>query len=505
MANPKYKPYNQEQSLLITFDSEEFIPANSFARHINKVFENHINIQAFEQKIMNGTEKGGASAYNIRMMLKLIFYSYCMGVYYSRDIENKCLTDIYYIYLTGYTKTDHSTICRFINKYQEEIIDVFSQVVYIMEESGYIDKNIIAIDGTKIKANANSRFSGTLKDYENKKEQLQERIKYLIEQHSEADNKEERDQIIKKQKASEKWQEKIDNFFKEITKKEQEAKVTNEKKIAGKNPRPPRYNLTDPDCRIMKNDKNGTFPGYNAQTAVEAKNHIVINCKVYNAASESVLFQDIVEETKEHINLKGRNKTKLLADAGYYNAENIVYIEREKINAYIPEGRDDAHGKDRKNKFKKIGSEMCKKQKRKGEPHLICPGKHRMKFRYIKTDRGEQYYVFRPDHDRCLKCRHYSNCKGYLKHPTVKNFVVSKIIFDNLETIKSMKKKLQSKKGRKIYNKRIGIVEHPFGEIKEYKNFQRFSYRGEVKVNMQWSLVCTAYNLRKWHRIINRN
>ena len=75
------------------------------------------------------------------------------------------------------------------------------------------------------------------------------------------------------------------------------------------------------------------------------------------------------------------------------------------------------------------------------------------------------------------------------------------MIFDNLEIINNMKAKLQNAAGREIYNKRIGIVEHPFGEIKEHKKFQRFNYLCVAKVNTQWKIVCAAYNLRKWNKL----
>ena len=92
---PNYKEYNQNQNILLAFDSDKFISEDSIARHINYVFEKEISIAKFESKIKNDTEQGGASCFNTRMILKKIFYAYTQYNYSSREIEAKCLTDIY--------------------------------------------------------------------------------------------------------------------------------------------------------------------------------------------------------------------------------------------------------------------------------------------------------------------------------------------------------------------------------------------------------------------------
>ena len=98
---PNYMEYNQNQNILLAFDSNKFISEDSIARHINYVFEEEISIAKFESKVKNDTGQGGASCFNIRMILKIIFYAYTRCNYSSRVIEAKSLTDIDYIYLTG--------------------------------------------------------------------------------------------------------------------------------------------------------------------------------------------------------------------------------------------------------------------------------------------------------------------------------------------------------------------------------------------------------------------
>lgn len=495
---PNYKPYNQKQNLFITFDSDEFIPKNSLARHIDYVFEKEINIEKFETKIKNDTEKGGAPAFNVRMMLKVIFYSYTQSNYSSRTMEKKCMTDVYYIFLSGYQKVDHSTICRFIDKYGEEITEVFSQVVYILEKSGYINRKIIAIDGSKIKASANKRFCGTVAEYKQKQKELRERINYLINKHKQEDTKDEEKKVKQEKKINryEKWHKKISGFLKELAKAEKPDSVKN---LEGKAPRPERYNLTDGDCRIMKSESNGIFTGYNAQTAVDEENNIIVTNEVYNRASDKVLTTDIVNK----VELK--EETKLVMDAGYHSIDALIDLDKKKIDAYIPEGRDDAHLQPKKTKYKGIGVEHCEKIKEKNKAVIKCPGGQEMESRYIKQDRREKRYVFHPDKAECAGCSYYKKCQGHIKKLSRKKFEVSCKILDNIKIINEMKKKLQSAEGREIYNKRIGIVEHPFGEIKEHKKFQRFSYRGLKKVKVQWSMICTAYNLTKWNKINNSN
>jgi hypothetical protein len=108
------------------------------------------------------------------MMLKVIFYSYAQGIYSSREMEDRMRWDPNYIYLSANQRVDHSTICNFILKYGEEIKAVFSRLVYVMAKMGYITMDFVAIDGTKIRADASMRVTGNVEEFRQQRDRIEE-------------------------------------------------------------------------------------------------------------------------------------------------------------------------------------------------------------------------------------------------------------------------------------------------------------------------------------------
>jgi hypothetical protein len=115
-------------------------------------------------------------------MLKIIFYAFSQGIYSMRKIASKFLScHTAFIYLSGYQTVNHSTLFRFINYYLSEIQDIFTKILYITNNLGYVTKNLIAIDGCKIKANASKKFTGNYAIFEKKKKTYEKMIAKLLE------------------------------------------------------------------------------------------------------------------------------------------------------------------------------------------------------------------------------------------------------------------------------------------------------------------------------------
>ena len=122
-------------------------------------------------------------------MLGVIFYGISQGVMTSRKMERACRNHLGFMYVSGHGKPDHATICRFINEHFEGIKEVFSQLLYMAHEQGYLDYREIATDGTKIRANASKRFSGTIRDFEKRKRKLEEKIGQALEKLKQAEGR----------------------------------------------------------------------------------------------------------------------------------------------------------------------------------------------------------------------------------------------------------------------------------------------------------------------------
>ena len=124
-------------------------------------------------------DQGGEASYDPRSLLGIIFYGFCRGTFSSRKLSIACLHDSSFMFVSGFATPEHSTICRFIITHKQAIISLFAQVLYIADNMKLVDYTMIAIDGTKIKANASKQFNGTLDDFRKKEGKLQGQIKRL--------------------------------------------------------------------------------------------------------------------------------------------------------------------------------------------------------------------------------------------------------------------------------------------------------------------------------------
>ena len=165
----KYQEYNQEQEYFVTINKDVNYPEGTFVRFLNDFLEKHIDLKSFAKKRIN--DHCGAPAKHAKMILKIIFYGFSQGIYSIRELVSKYLTNhLDFIYLSGYQTIHHSTLSRFMIYYREEIISIFSTIFYISNNMGFVTKKLVAIDGSKIKANASKKFTGNAKTFKKKRE-----------------------------------------------------------------------------------------------------------------------------------------------------------------------------------------------------------------------------------------------------------------------------------------------------------------------------------------------
>jgi len=474
----RYRRYSPEESYFTLIDPKDVKDHNPLLKAIDSFVEEHVSMEPFSHRVKNEME--GAPAVHPRMMLKIIFYSYAQGIYSSREMEDRMRWDPNYIYLSANQKVDHSTICGFILKYKEEIKQIFSQLVYIMAKTGYVSMDFVAVDGTKIKADAGKRFTGDVKEFKEKRNRIEKKIERIL-QHTMDEGPESRNNKDKKLDALRREKEKIQVFLAEVE-KEEEA-------IRG------RVSLSDRDACMVK-DKDSKYMGYNCQIAVDEKAHAIIGAEVFNEASDRGLMQPMVEAVRDQTDM-GLGKTKIAFDAGYFSSENIRYCHDQGLDVYLPEGRGESGVKERKAGV--IGSRDCKLEIDDGIKRLTCPGGQVMEALEAKNDRGNYFYRFYPKVGECKGCRLRARC--YRNAKTQKGFSVKKEYFDNLSLRMRMTEKLSGAKGKRRMADRSCLVEHVFGEIKETLQFRRFIHRTMEKVKVIWELVCIGYNFRKLARL----
>ena len=482
LRKKRFKSYTPDDHTFLHLDPEKMFPNGSFERFIIDTV-NQLNLEKFEYSQQE--DLGGNEEYNPKAILGLLFYGYANGIFHSRKLESLCKHDIRYMFISGHATPEHSTISRFIIKYSKEIKELFAQILYIAIKSKYVSYKMIVIDGTKIKANAGEKFNGTIEDFKKKRKHLEKKIQEAINKQNASDKKEEAGYWKNKEERYKKEKEKITGFLEQAH--EVYTKANNEVK----------QNITDNDSRIMKEGGKGFIQGYNSQISVCEKNAIIVASSVNNNAADKEQFKVMVEETIKTASeyKKKLKKGKWISDNGYYSTENIIYCDKENIDAYISYKQDKKIYLEEENPQEIELKNGCRM---KGE-NIYCYGNKKLKLKRKRRSEGEIYCIYGiEDLKRCENCSKFDECVGKNKN---KEFWVKDKILKNIDKIINMRNKLRTKEGNMIYSRRMATIEKIFGYIKGILNFSRYTLRSIKKVEVQWKLLCSVYNIKRLYSL----
>lgn len=483
----RFRDYAPNQNQFFAFDPGQQFPVGTFERFLVDTLD-AIDIPASGEE-----DLGGETPYHPKALLGIILLGYAKGVFSSRKMERECRTNLSFMYVSGFNAPDHATISRFVASQDELMRMVFSRVLFIADECGYLDYRLIATDGTKIKANAASKFSGTLEMFESRRKRLEKKIELAIEKQRATDKKIEKEYWAKKETRYRKERAKISDFLKTAEVKEKhDGKETQQ-------------NITDPECRRMKIGME-VAESYNGQASACGKNGIIVAADVSNETNDYRLFSDSVDRLDSGMAELGKDskRTKYLFDNGYYTADNLALAAERDLDVYIADSRDHRIYLERKKPRKEsfITVDDCTLRKYKDFYSVTCPGGIRLTRYAIRTSRGRQFYTFPvPGRGRekeiCAACTLRAQCRGKNSYSHQKSFSYRKEYLDNKSFIEKHSKKLRSERGRRIYSRRMPTIERVFGHIKGNMGLWRFQRRGLKKVRNEWQIACTAHNLRR--------
>jgi transposase len=429
-----YRPYYPDEDLLLPPSLREWLPENHLAYFVSDVVDN-LDLSAMDA--VYGNEKRGQPPYDPRMMSKVLLYGYCVGVFSSRRIEKRLVEDIAFRILAAGNQPNFRTISDFRKIHLKTLSGLFEQVLKIALEAGAIKLGRVALDGTKMKANASKHKAMSYDRMQEKDKQIRAEVKQLLEQAEAADAEE--DARHGKDRRGDELPEELqrrESRLKKIreAKRALEARAREKAAAEGTDPKAAtpkekdQYNFTDPESRIMKG-ADGFVQGYNAQAVVEPKLQLIVGQAVTDATNDKQQLLPMVKMMEEQ---SGQRPREVLADSGYCSEKNL-----EQLN----EGQ--------------------------------TPERHIMG--YIATERQK--------HDEYRKpCPRGRLPKGATR-------------------VELMKRKLQTKAGKAIYAARKTIVEPVFGQIKHARGFRQFLLRGIDKVRGEWSLVCLTHNILKFYRL----
>ncbi|MBM4073926.1 MAG: IS1182 family transposase [Planctomycetes bacterium] len=438
-----FRPWDVDQVWLLPPSIQDLVPPGHVAHFVRDTVRNALDLS----RIMDSYgEERGYPPYHPGMMVALLLYAYSQGVYSSRRIARGCEERLDFAAVTGMQRPDFRTVSDFRKRHLSALAGLFVQVLKLCQAAGLVKLGHVALDGTKVKANASKHKAMSYGRMKQAEPALAAEVDRWLKQAVHVDQAEDRahgaerrgdempDWVANKQK-------RLEKIRAAKAALEAEARAAAAARSAdddgssgssartkpGPKPKPlsdvpddkAQRNFTDPDSRILPS-KDGFIQGYNAQAAVDSHAQVIVAHDLTNAASDQAQLSPLLDRTRANL---GRNPDEVSADAGYCSAANLRTLAWRRIAAYIATGRQ-RHGT------------ASATNARRHRPGLIA----------------------------------------------------------------RMARKLRRAGWRTRYRLRKQTVEPSFGQIKHGRGFRQFLLRGIENVKGEWAMLCTSHNLLKLAR-----
>jgi transposase len=497
----RYKHYDYDQMMMVPVSLEEQLIPGALEYAIHHVVEERLDLRLFEDRYCN--DETGRKAIDPKVLIKIVLFGYSRGLISSRSLERACKENITFMALSCGQTPDRSTIAAFVSSLDKEIESLFTKVLLVCDEEDLLGGTHFSLDGLKLSSNASKEWSGKFDDLKKKQETLNRKVKEAVREHRALDKKErgkastDRERREKRIKRLKQKADRIEKFLSE-----------NEPKI-GSRGKEIQSNVTDNESAKMATS-DGVVQGYNANALVDEDHQVVVHAEAFGKGEDGSSMEPILDGAKEKLGAIGKEEPlkekEVSADTGYYSVTNLESCERHEVDAYVPDPqfrkRDvrfnnaDRHRRSvdkrherYKSKKRYFSVEDFKMDDRTGK--LICPAGHGLyvRNRNFATADGYKAIAYQASKKACSGCQLRPKC---LRNPI-------HVFYGKRpgRITDQMKEKIDTEKGRRIYSKRLGIVEPVFGNIRSCKRMDRFTLRGRVKVNIQWMLYCLVHNIEK--------
>jgi transposase len=508
--NLHFRSYDPDQTLLFPQRIDRDIPKDDPVRILKSVIES-LDLSGFKKLY----HERGRSPYHPKMMLMVILYSYMNNVYSCRKIEKLLYRDIYYIWLSGYQKPDFATINRFRNRVKNEIGHIFTLLVLILVEKGFVTLEVEYLDGTKIESKANKYTFVWRKSVERNREKLLEKIRVLLQQINEqmaqdkaADvdtleltpqtlceiSKEFKEALgsapeakTKEEKAAQRGKNKM---FKELERHGEKLAEYNSRleQMEGRNS----ISKTDPSATFMRMKEdamcNGqTKPGYNLQ--ISSENQFITDFALFPNPTDTLTFIPFLGSFPGRY---GRFPKRVVADSGYGSEENYRFMDEAGIEGFVKYNRFHLEHRPR---YKPDTFHPDSLYYNEEGDYYICPMGQRMSRTGTVQTRTEGGYISQSACYRAIRCKGCPlRCLCYKAKANQRTIRVN-------HRLNAYKRKacelLTSEEGIKERGRRCIEPEAVFGQMKSNMAYRRFRHMGKDKVVMDFTFFAIAFNIKK--------
>jgi transposase len=332
-----YKTYLPEQDLLLPPSLRQWLPENHLAYCVSDVVD-QLDLSAIES--VYEEEDRGQPPYHPRMMVKILVYSYCVGVFSTRRMEKRLVEDVAFRVLAAGNEPDFRTLADFRKNHLKALEELFQQVLRLALEVGALKLGRVALDGSKVKANASKHKAMSYGRMEETEKRLRKEVRELLKQAEAVD--EEEDKRYGRERQGEELPEELQRRETRIA-RIREAKKALEERAREKaesekkddqeaKPEPKaQYNFTDPESRILKGS-DAFVQGYNTQVAVEPTLQLIVGQRVTQAANDKQQMVPLIEVVQEQ---SGQKPEEVLADSGYCSEENLKYLAKRRMEGFV--------------------------------------------------------------------------------------------------------------------------------------------------------------------------
>ena len=448
-----FRAWKIDEPLFLSPTVQDFVAKDHLARFVLSLVRDDVDLAEITGTY--GSERG-QPPFDPTMMTALLLYSYCCGIYSSRRIAKACRERVDFMSIVALDAPDFRTISEFRKRHLKALGELFGQILQLCEKAGLVKLGHVALDGTKIKANASKHKAMSYERMEKRAAELEAEVAKWLSTAAAADAEE--DKLHGRDKTGDEMPEwvadkkrRAERIRKAKAELEAEAKAAAAAKLKaaaegaekqaaegrrkpGRKAAPPstepdakaQKNFTDPESRIMKS-KDGFVQAYNAQAAVDGEAQIIVAHDVTQSAVDCGQLVPMTDAIETNL---GRKPAQLSADAGYCSETNLAALETRNIDAYVATGRarDAVAGA-------------------------------------VNDEAAAAPSSLQPD-----------------SAPT---------------RVEAMRAKIKAGGHASPYRLRKQLPEPVFGQIKQARGFRQFLLRGIERVRAEWAIVCTVHNLLK--------
>jgi len=484
----KFRAWKIDEPLLLPPMVQDFVAEDHVARFVLNLVRDEIDLAEITASYDSDR---GQPPFDPVMMTALLLYSYCCGIYASRRIAAACRERVDFMSIVGFDAPDFRTVSEFRRRHLKALGALFKQILHLCETAGLVKLGHVALDGTKVKANASKHKAMSYERMEKRAVELEAEVARWLAVAEATDAAE--DKLYGADKTGEEmpdWvadkRRRAERIRKAKAELEAEAKAAAEAKLKaaaeaqqqreaegrkkpGRQAAPPsttpdpkaQKNFTDPESRIMKS-KDGFVQAYNAQIAVDSRAQIIVAQDVTQSAVDSGQLVPMIDATKANL---GRYPAQASADAGYCSEGNLEALESRDIDGYVATGRarDAVAGDIKGEAAAALGApELGSASKPEAGPKEIA----------VPKEIAAAKEIVEPNPEAASK-------------PT---------------RVEAMRAKIKAGGHTSPYRLRKQLPEPVFGQIKQARQFRQFLLRGFEKVCGEWAIVCTAHNILKLAR-----